>query len=70
MSSTTTKKRGLNVDPVSAAAAAASATDKAAAKKHRKKAVTAKSLGLTKEEFDSIKPTPIKRALSRNLLSR
>lgn len=64
MSSTTTKKRGLNVDPVSAA------TDKAAAKKHRKKAVTAKSLGLTKEEFDSIKPTPIKRALSRNLLSR
>jgi len=56
MSSTTTKKRGLNVDPVSAA--------------HRKKAVTAKSLGLTKEEFDSIKPTPIKRALSRNLLSR
>jgi hypothetical protein len=54
--STNTKKRGLsqaaaNVDPTAAAAAAAAAIEKPA-KKPRKKAVTAKSLGLTKHEFE------------------
>jgi hypothetical protein len=52
----------INVDPAPAAAAAASAADKPA-KKPRKKAVTAKSLGLTKDEMDRIKPAPIKRSL-------
>mmetsp|Transcript_22091 Transcript_22091/g.33270 ORF Transcript_22091/g.33270 Transcript_22091/m.33270 type:complete len:323 (-) Transcript_22091:96-1064(-) len=65
--STNTKKRGLspaapNVDPTAAGAAAAAAIDKPA-KKPRKKAVTAKSLGLTKDEFESIKAAPIKRTL-------
>ena len=60
----TAKKRGLstasmNVNP---APAAATTTDKPA-KKPRKKAVTAKSLGLTKDEMDRIKPAPIKRSL-------
>ncbi|KAL7539180.1 hypothetical protein ACHAXR_009069 [Thalassiosira sp. AJA248-18] len=60
--STTTKKRGL-------AEAAPNRNDNSHAsqevpkKKPRKKPVTAKSLGLTKEEYDSIKPAPIKKAL-------
>ena len=54
--STNTKKRGLspaapNVDPTAAGAAATAVIDKRA-KKPRKKAVTAKSLGLTKDEFE------------------
>mmetsp|Transcript_24785 Transcript_24785/g.35469 ORF Transcript_24785/g.35469 Transcript_24785/m.35469 type:complete len:322 (+) Transcript_24785:42-1007(+) len=66
--STTTNKRGLSIaapnqDPNSAAAAAVAA-DKPA-KKPRKKAVTAKSLGLTKVEFDSIKAPPIKKELKQ-----
>ena len=56
--SSTTKKRGLspakaNVPPTAAEPA----------KKPRKKAVTAKSLGLTKSEFESVKAAPIKRTL-------
>ena len=71
MSTTSTKKRGLspavlNVGPAAAAAAvAAAASADKPAKKPRKKAVTAKSLGLTKDEFDSIKAAPIKRELKR-----
>jgi hypothetical protein len=60
----TAKKRELspaapNVEP---APAATTAADKPA-KKPRKTAVTAKSLGLTKDEFDRIKPAPIKSSL-------
>lgn len=60
----TKKKRGLSPAPaaLNVNPAPAPAADKPA-KKPRKKAVTAKSLGLTKDEFDRIKPAPIKRSL-------
>jgi len=53
-------KRGLSeVAPNVASLGSAQAS----AKKQRKKPVTAKSLGLTKDEFDSIKPAPIRKEL-------
>jgi hypothetical protein len=61
-STTESKKRGLSDGPAPNVVAAAAATDQPA-KKPRKKAVTAKSLGLTKDEFDSIKAAPIKKTL-------
>ncbi|KAL7552132.1 hypothetical protein ACHAWF_015341 [Thalassiosira exigua] len=63
----TTRKRGLSDAALNVVNNASLTSDVAAAekpaKKPRKKPVTAKSLGLTKEEYDRIRPAPIKKAL-------
>jgi hypothetical protein len=58
----TTKKRGLT-DTTNAPVPSEAAPPAEANKKPRKKPVTAKSLSLMKEEFDRIKPAPIKKKL-------
>ena len=55
-------KRGLSEAAVNVNDDAPAAAAKPA-KKPRKKPVTAKSLGLTKDEYNSIKPAPIKKEL-------
>ena len=63
---TASKKRGLAEGPAPNVGNNDTDNDnlsKAVHKKPRKKPVTAKSLGLTKDEYNRIKPAPIKKAL-------